>query len=209
MMLSNAISIWWEKGKSVNTDLNIVCLWDSNTAGSLIVNPADRYSDLFWTNNWITTINSWVWWDTILEVTARLATDLTPHKVVWEKNIATLLIWVNDLKTGATIPLTASEAWTNLQALITAIKTDGWEVWVMTIPIVVWDTTANDKIREYNTLIEWDTSNIVIDIYNEFVSPTDENQAIPWIMFPDNIHFNESWHSIVNTKLYQVLYPIT
>jgi hypothetical protein len=79
----------------------------------------------------------------------------------------------------------------------------------MTIPIVVWDTTANDKIREYNTLIEWDTSNIVIDIYNEFVSPTDENQAIPWIMFPDNIHFNESWHSIVNTKLYQVLYPIT
>lgn len=178
---------------------NIVCLWDSNTAWNNLSNY-QRYSNQLnseFRNEWVTLRNAWISWDTAVLISARLATDLFPYKVDWARNIATLLVWTNDLNS-----LTPAQTWANIQTLIWEIQAEGWELMVMTYIPENWDTVKNDKLKDYNAFIRENANSVwytVIDLWTAFADPDDTNDdttrtgLLQW----DWLHMTVVWNQVV------------
>lgn len=208
MFFWNAVSIWHHKKEIIpavaEKDINIVCLWDSNTSWEAIWNDNLRYSNLLQAaipNS--TVINSGVRGENTAMVNSRLNTDLIPYYNSEKRNVATILIWTNDL----TQLRTAADTWVDLQTLINNVKMAWFEVVVMTYPPTVWNNVhitdyiaKNDEIRIFNQYIK-DNTNLwysVIDLYSEFVNETDENSVKTWlILTEDPVHFTADWHALV------------
>jgi lysophospholipase L1-like esterase len=182
-----------------NVDVNLVCLWDSNTITFEVWFPqANRFSNLLnWASSWtwiISTINSWVSWDTTSDVIARLSADVYAHKdATGKRNVVFLLIWTNDFQLS--VPL--ATAWANLQTIISWINTDGWELLIWTYPVTDWETAKNNNIRALNTYIRdneslWYT---MVEIHDNFVSVWDIDENISWYMLVDWLHFSTTGHS--------------
>jgi lysophospholipase L1-like esterase len=198
-IISSQNSINQKTTITVDKDINLVCLWDSNTITFEVWFPqASRFSNLLnWASSWtwvISTINSWVSWDTTSDVIARLSTDVYAYKDVTDKrNVVFLLIGTNDFQLS--VPL--ATAWTNIQTIVSWINADGWELLIWTYPVTDWETAKNNNIRALNTLIR-DNESLgykIVEIHNNFVSSWDVDENIDWYMISDWLHFSPTGHS--------------
>jgi len=210
MIFWNIASSWKRKKTKIidlnnkviqSNNINIVCLWDSNTVWKRIL-LSQRYPyrlESLW-GDIKSVYNEWLSWDTASWIIWRIDSSLYSHKVQWYRNIATILIWRNDF---VNVNKTVEDIWNDIQSLISLCINDWWEVSVMTYSQDLFDLTINWKIKLLNGYIR-DNENLwytLIDNYTLFV---DWNDAmLPWILWSDNIHLTALWNDIIfnNIKL--------
>lgn len=192
----------------MKTPINMVCLWDSNTELCTWFTQALRYPDLLQTNHIndnLIVFNEWISGARITELLPILSTRLYPKRVEWKKNIATILIWTNDFWNLESVDL----VWSQMQTLISEIKVNGWEARVMTYFPKWLDITRNISIRAFNELIKNNALNlwyIVLDIYQDFVDPNNQDIAKSWLLQSDNLHITVSWNYVIMNKLQLLLF---
>lgn len=197
------------KSQPLNGMINIICLGDSLTFGYQL-NQEDNCSNILntmFTESPMFFNNKGVVGNTISQVTARLATDLTANKVNKAKNICLLLIGTNDIAVGTT----AADCFTAWNTLVDGIMSAGFEVWACTVTPRNTETTNNTTIRAFNYLIKQSTKpKVIIDLYSAMVNPTDDNNAITGYMQADGRHFtaiaNNVWANLVKTEILNI-YP--
>jgi lysophospholipase L1-like esterase len=137
--------------------------------------------------------NAGIGGDRTIDVAARLPADLMARKVTGALNIATLLVGVNDFHKGATV----SETLANMDALVDAVLSDGWELWVMTYPPTRPYTAS---VRQLNNWIDQNAHSKgykVIDLYTP-MTQTSDNERNPAYCWPNgNQHFPAAGHAVV------------
>ena len=181
-------------------DINMVCLWDSNTAPTGIVSITNKYVYLLWQETNITSFNKWISSEKTTDIYARLSSDLYPLKNNEKRNIATLLVWTNDVSAGKT----STQTWADMQDLITAIISNWWELLLMTYP-PRWETNYTTTIKEINTLIRnnqslWYTC---VDVYQNFVDGSDN--MINSLYTTDLVHFLNQWNIYIKNDILTTL----
>ncbi len=91
-----------------------------------------------------------------------------------------------------------------MQILIANLKSEGWEVFIMTYPPRIGDSERNIYLRSLNTLIKNNSIGIgytVVDIYPDFIDPVNLDNTKDGILLPDLLHFTELAHFMIYKKL--------
>jgi lysophospholipase L1-like esterase len=186
---------------------NIVCLGDSNTAGNGLTAkqtyPNQVQAKFFEWN--VGAINKGVSGDTVASVIARLTSDVYTNKVKDARNIVVLQIGTNDIGNSGIAP---SVVYDNIVTnLIPPLQSNGFEVWLCTVPYRSDNAGHLANVKTLNTLIRANTTaEKVIDVYDQMVDEADA--LIPGLLQGDGIHLTEKmnrfWASLVADNLYKV-----
>lgn len=169
---------------------NIVCLGDSNTIGvGLSVKqtyPALLQSRYF--EQPLGVINKGVNGDTVSAVAARLSADAYANYLDAALNIVVLQIGTNDATSGTAAATIYADI---VDDLITPLKTQGFEVWLCTVPYRSDNAPALAIVKALNTLILADANaDKVIDLYARTVDTSDA--LISGILQADGLHLSET-----------------
>lgn len=176
--------------------INMVSMGDSNTFW-VNLSSDKRYSNKLSASAGITVnnigINSYKVQDLINQVPT-----LEQYKDLSKRNVVTIMIGTNDFIAGNTV----ANTWVQLQTLISSIKSNWWEVWVITYPPKSLDTVVNISIIAFNNLIIANASNwyTVVDAYKEFSDWANGNKI--WLVQSDWLHLNDIGNSIIYLLLY-------
>lgn len=184
---------------------NIVCIGDSNTFWANWFDNSKRWCDLIATNSGYTIYNAWVSSSTATDLIGRNSTDVYPRKVTWKRNIVTILIWTNDWYYNHTI----TQTWWDIQTIITQLKTNGWEVIVLTYPPSIGNSPRNIFLRSLNSLILTNSSVLwykVVDSYIEIVDPLNQDNVKSGMIGSDNLHLTEQGHLAIYNKLWGIFW---
>ncbi len=188
------------------TGINIVCVGDSNTAGTTWFTSSKRYCDMLGINHpELSVYNAGFTTLTSTDLITRNVTEVYPHKIVGKQNISTLLIGTNDYYFSHTL----AQSWADIQTVIANLKWQWFEVVVMTYPIRITDTARNIYLRSLNSLILTNAPILgykTVDIAIEIVEPTNQDQAKSGMLMADLLHFTEQGHQIVYEKLNSALW---
>lgn len=183
------------------TGTNIVCVGDSNTAGTTGFTASKRYCDMLGINHpELSVYNAGFTTLTSTDLITRNVTEVYPHKVVGKRNIATLLIGTNDYYFSHTL----TQSWGDIQTVIANLKGQGFEVVVMTYPPRITDTQRNIYLRSLNSIILTNAPILgykTVDIAIEIVDPTNQDNAKSGMLLPDLLHLTEQGHQTVYEKL--------
>ena len=187
------------------TGINIVCVGDSNTAGTTGFTASKRYCDMLGINHpELSVYNAWFTTLTSTDLITRDVTEVYPHFVTGKRNIATLLIGTNDFYFNHTL----IQSWSDIKTVIANLKTQGFEVWVLTYPPRITDTARNIYLRSLNSLIMTNAPILgykTVDTAIEIVDPNNQDNTISGMLQADLLHFTEQWHQTVYNKLNSAL----
>lgn len=178
-------------------DINLVTMGDSNTLGYQ-VSSEKKYPNRLASNSGITVENLGVSGYQVTDLQAQVP-NLSSKKIATKRNVVTVMIGVNDFVLGKSVSLANSQ----LQTLITDLKSGWWEVFVITYPPKTGDTVINTKIVEFDNLIKSWTWYVVIDAYSEFTDGANWNQT--WLMQADWVHLNSLGNTLIYTLVYSSL----
>jgi lysophospholipase L1-like esterase len=179
---------------------NIVCIGDSNTFWANWFDNSKRWCDLIATNTGYTIYNAWVSSSTATDLIGRNATDVYPRKVNGKRNIVTILVGTNDWYYNHTV----EQTWTDIKTVITQLKSNGWEVIVLTYPPSVGNSSRNIFLRSLNSLILTNSSVMgyrTVDSYIDIVDPLNQDNAKSGMIGSDNLHLTEQGHLAIYNKV--------
>ena len=178
---------------------NVVCIGDSNTFWANWFDNSKRWCDLIGTNSGYIIYNAWVSSSTATDLIGR-NTDVLTRKVTGKRNIVTILIGTNDWYYNHTV----AQTWTDIQTVITQLKSNGWEVIILTYPPSIGNSPRNIFLRSLNSLILTNSSIIgykVVDSYIEIVDPLNQDNAKSGMIGSDNLHLTEQGHLAIYNKV--------
>lgn len=175
--------------------INMVSMGDSNTFGVNLTTD-QRYSNKLATNAGITVNNLGTNGYKVQDLINQVPT-MVQYKDSTKRNVVTIMIGTNDFIAGNTVDNT----WSQLQILINSVKSNGWEVWLLTYPPKSGDV-INTSIITYNNLIKANSTigYTVVDVYKEFSDGANGNKV--WLMQADWLHMTDLGNSIVYLLLY-------
>lgn len=191
--------------KNINKFINIVCLGDSQTAGNNLAEKEKYVNQLnsLFLDNEVSFSNKGISGNKAPDISARLQADLFDLAVDGARNIATLMVGTNDLNGG--VHKSVQDTFNNIVTLCNEIKNEGWELVLMTVPVRNNGITGiNTKIQKLNKKIYEGAHDLgvqVIDLWEIFVDPENEELAKTGYLQADNLHFTGLACEKVATKI--------